>query len=530
MRITGLATGMDVDKTVTEMMKPYRMKVDKVTQERELIKWKQDACRDIIKDINKFKYTYLDIQGEDKNILNLKSGDILTADVQYGTSAKVEVIKGTAQEGKYTVNVIEKATTSKIILDMDKNYSLTSNKSVDVTIDGKKVTIDFTGKNVDEIVRNINSSIKNDKDLQGKLVARFSEIEGGLVFQTKETGAKTSLDVTGSGFTQKLKEVGKDARFTVENPDGKVSKELISSENKYEIDGVKITLLDVGKTNVTVKKDTEGVYKKFKEFVDDYNKLVDKIYTKTCEKKQFKYQPLTEEQKKEMKKEDIDRWEQKAQQGILRDDSELRDMLNDLRKCFFGNDPKAGHYSTVEGCNVNFDSKLGINLTNDYTKPGQIVLDGAKFKKNLEEKPEEVIKLFTKKSDTLYTPPNKRDSAGKIDINNKKNRSDRFSSQGILERINDVFLDYTRTISYGSNTKGSLIEKAGMKDEYGSFNEFNNLISKQMKEKDELIKQLNKKNDTRENQLYIRFSKLEKMMNSYNAQSSWLAAQFGGGQ
>lgn len=530
MRITGLATGMDVDKMVSDMIKPYKMKVDKVKQQRELIKWKQDACRDIIKDVNKLKYTYLDIKGGDKNILNLKSGDILTTEIQHGTSADVKVIKGTAQEGKYTVNVIEKATSCKVILDMDKDYSVSTNKSVDITINGKKVTIDFTGKDVDEVVKNINNSIKNNKELNGNVIARFSEIEGGLVFQSKETGIKTSLDVTGIGFSQKLKEAGKDAKFTIKNPNGITSKELTSSENKYEIDGIKINLLDSGETSFNVKKDTDTVYKKFKEFVDDYNKLVDKVYTKTCEKKQFKYQPLTEEQKKEMKKEDIERWEEKAHQGVLRDDSDLRNMLNDLRKCFFGNDPKSGHYSTVKGCDVNFGSKLGISMTNDYTKPGQIVLDESKFKKSLEEDPQEVIKLFTKKSDTSYTPPNKVDSSGKVDINNKKNRADRFSSEGILERINDVFLDYTRTIRYGAKTKGTLIEKAGMKDEYGNFNEVNNMISKQMQEKDELIKKLNMRNDKRENEFYIKFSKLEKMMNSYNAQSSWLAAQFGGGQ
>lgn len=530
MRITGLATGMDVDKTVTEMMKPYRMKVDKVKQEREIIKWKQDSYRDIIKDINKLKYTYLDIKGGEKNLLNLKSGDVLMADIQSGTSAEIKVIKGTAQEGRYTVDVIEKATSSKVILNMNKDYNTTTNKSVDITIEGKKVSVDFQGKNTDEIVRNINNSIKNSDELKGKLVARFSEIEGGLVFQSKETGSKVSLDVTSGDFTQKLKETGKDAKFTVKNPDGKVSSQITSSENKYEIDGISINLMDVGKTTVNVKKDTDSIYKKVKDFVDDYNKLVDKIYTKTCEKKQFKYKPLTESQKKEMKKEDIERWEQKAQQGILRDDSDLRNMLNDLRKCFFGNDPKNGHYSTVQGCDVNFGSKLGMSMSNDYTKPGQIVLDETKFKKSLEENPNEVIELFAKKSDELYTPPNKTDSSGKADVNNRKNRANRFNEEGILERINDIFLDYTRTIRYGAKTKGSLIEKAGMKDEYGSFNEFNNLISKQMQEKDELIKQLNMKNDTRENQLYVRFSKLERMMNSYNAQSSWLAAQFGGGQ
>jgi len=51
MRITGMATGLDVDAMVKKMMLGEQAKVDKVAQERQTIVWKQEAYQDIIKDI-----------------------------------------------------------------------------------------------------------------------------------------------------------------------------------------------------------------------------------------------------------------------------------------------------------------------------------------------------------------------------------------------------------------------------------------------------------------------------------------------
>ncbi len=80
--------------------------------------------------------------------------------------------------------------------------------------------------------------------------------------------------------------------------------------------------------------DTEDSFNKIKAFIDDYNKLVDELQKKLSEKKYRNYEPLTEEQKKEMKESDIKLWEEKAQSGILRNDSDIQNMLSSLRRAF----------------------------------------------------------------------------------------------------------------------------------------------------------------------------------------------------
>ena len=54
-RITGMASGLDVDSLVKGMMQPYNARVDKAKQDRDLLQWKQDAYRDTLTDLNTFK-------------------------------------------------------------------------------------------------------------------------------------------------------------------------------------------------------------------------------------------------------------------------------------------------------------------------------------------------------------------------------------------------------------------------------------------------------------------------------------------
>ena len=64
-RLTGMATGMDTDTTVKQLMKPYQMRVDKLTQNKQLVQWKQDAYRDIMSDLNSFKSNYFEKSNTD---------------------------------------------------------------------------------------------------------------------------------------------------------------------------------------------------------------------------------------------------------------------------------------------------------------------------------------------------------------------------------------------------------------------------------------------------------------------------------
>ncbi len=61
---------------------------------------------------------------------------------------------------------------------------------------------------------------------------------------------------------------------------------------------------------------------------------MDELQNKLSEKRYRKFEPLTEEQKKDMKENDIKLWEEKAQSGILRNDSDIQNMLYSLRSAF----------------------------------------------------------------------------------------------------------------------------------------------------------------------------------------------------
>ncbi|GAL07355.1 flagellar hook-associated protein FliD [Photobacterium aphoticum] len=112
-----------------------------------------------------------------------------------------------------------------------------------------------------------------------------------LVLNANETGAAngftvnsvpTAADVTGTlaaGHTNL--QAGQDAKVMFG------TMELTSSSNKMDnvIDGITLTLKDIGKVNVNVERDEAGVKDTVKKFVDSYNKVMETVntYTKSSE-------------------------------------------------------------------------------------------------------------------------------------------------------------------------------------------------------------------------------------------------------
>ncbi len=83
------------------------------------------------------------------------------------------------------------------------------------------------------------------------------------------------------------------------------------SSNRITVNGITMDLKSKGEFTVNVGTDVDGVYEKIKEFIDDYNELVEET-NKLLGEEQFRsYKPLTAEQKKSMDKEDIKLWEEK---------------------------------------------------------------------------------------------------------------------------------------------------------------------------------------------------------------------------
>lgn len=616
MRIGGLATGMDTDTIIQQMLKPYQMRVDKTKQDKQILQWQQEIYRDLIKDVRNLESKYFNVLKKDKYSLSGNSYYGVKVDIndKFSNSANI-VASATAKEGKYKLKindiakaakissdkvekskeVIEKTELNQIGIQEDSELNIRhidgngEEKITTIKIDDTIITVkdlqdkieSETGKvkleiengsmkltdaiNFEDntgIMTKLNSNIKMSsftklddlginpgekfkidypglkepveievtdkistvsqlaaevsKQTKGEVTLSFNELNGKFSFETKSTGSDVKLKLSGEsgGILDKLKITtlegnGQDANFTIYEPggtDGTVTK----NTNKFTINGVTYDLKEVSNEDIefTITKDTQKGVDLIKEFIEDYNKLVEKTNRLTTEKKNYKFSPLTDEQKKEMTEDDIKKWEEKAKTGIIKGDPYVERMMRDLRNVFF---------QKVDGSETSLQS-IGINTTKEYKEGGKLAIDEEKLKKAFAEDPEKVIQLFTQKS-TTHPSYNSNSTPEEKKVRN--------SEQGIFSRIEDIFKDYARTASNKDGYKGILLEKAG---EIGGTTEVTSVLSRKIKDKDKIIDDQIRKLTERENRLYIQFAQLEKAMNSLNSQQSWFAQQMGMGQ
>ena len=348
-------------------------------------------------------------------------------------------------------------------------------------IAGKNLTIGSSTITIDssDTITSLSEKIKN---ITGKDVINNS---GKLSFGT---GTEGNITFDGSDFVKSsYGEIrGENSSYSVIIPNTTTPITMESETNNFVVDNINFNFNGIGETSFTVKNDTSKTVDKIKGFVEEYNKIIGDVSKKISEKKNYKYLPLTEEQKKEMKEDDVKKWESKGKEGLLRNESVLRDMLLELREAII---------KPVEGSNLNLRA-IGIDTSSNMEKSGQLVIDEEKLTKALENDGEEVMKLL---------------SAGGKEI----------ESQGIFTRFKEVFRK--NAINYD----GPLLKKAGYE---GTLSEIKNTLTENILKKDKLIKEMENNLVERENKLYLKFARLEKAMNAANAQQGWLMQQFGGGR
>src|SRR5690625_4411368 len=69
MRISGLATGVDIDQIVADLMRAERLPVDKMLQERQTLEWKMEDYREINRKLNTFRNNIFDSVIRQANML-----------------------------------------------------------------------------------------------------------------------------------------------------------------------------------------------------------------------------------------------------------------------------------------------------------------------------------------------------------------------------------------------------------------------------------------------------------------------------
>lgn len=502
-RLPGLATGMDTENMVKEMLKGEQNKIDKVKQKEQTVKWQQEIYREVIKDVKGFNDKYFSLSSKN-SILNSSAWNTLSVS---SSNSNIITATGTAGANKvdydFEVNKLAqpaKVSSNKNIDSPDTELgSMPGFKEESFFLDlgekgedGNPVPLNEINITAKDTPKTLAKKIEDATN--GKITATYSEMTGKFTIETKDDGENATFkiidkdgngsdaldflgikgsDVDSSGNVTVNVFEGSKSSIKVTSRDGSFSKVIEEDSNSFMIDGIKYEVHSTTKpgetVSITSKQDTQPVVENMKAFVEDYNKLMDKMYDLVTQKINRDYPPLTEAQKEDMSEEEIERWEKKAKDGLLRNDSEMRKFMDDMQKSIFGD-------------NMKVLNEMGISSHEDYNKRGQLSLDEKKFTKALENNGEEVYKLF----------------AG--------------NNNSVMENMKSTINKYV------GGSSAIFAKKAGLEKTSSAANNF---YSEQLKRQADTIKMLQRKMSDKENALYKKFGELESSMNKLNSQMSY---------
>lgn len=243
------------------------------------------------------------------------------------------------------------------------------------------------------------ASLKPGNENAAKLfqLLGFSSAKNG--YDLGDTNTDGTIDTKDYSVRKNgVKQEGQNAVFTYNG----ITTERTS--NTVKIDRVELTLKETTNSPVSItnKTDIDAMVDRVKEFIEKYNGLIDKVYSKTKEEKFRDFKPLTKEQKDSMEDKDIEKWEEKAKSGILRNDSILTNSLYQMRSGLYTEVNKSGEINQ----DFNQLSEIGIVTTKNYLDGGKLMLNTEKsgsdqltgeerLRKALEEDPNAVFSLFS---------------------------------------------------------------------------------------------------------------------------------------
>lgn len=287
-----------------------------ITQRESLLKTKEQQEKAIEDSKLAFEKEYnnedIETALADKDTLQ-KSIDDLKAELENSASTLTEDEKKEKQEtltklqGK--MSALENYDAQKKALDATKNSIGDVVSYLDINDDDPgNVVITAGVKLTSEVETAWEDKINEAKDIVKK--AADAEAAGGKL--------------TGSDVKRTL---GQDAEIELNGVTYK------GDSNTFEVNGLTITALQESNEEVTLttRRDTEGVYNKIKSFLKEYNALInemDKLYNAESTKD---YEPLTDDEKKELSDSEVEKWEEKIKGSILRRDSNLSTISNAMK-------------------------------------------------------------------------------------------------------------------------------------------------------------------------------------------------------
>jgi flagellar hook-associated protein 2 len=345
----------------------------------------------------------------------------------------------------------------------------------DGTPNSKTFAVDTTVDSLNSVIARINAETSLG------VTAFYEPSTDKVVISTKKTGnyATNEIeieDVTGTFALGTLALAataqGKNAILDINGLTG-----IQQYENTFTLNKITFTIkkTTTSPVLVTVSNDTDHIFNTVKNFVDQFNSLLDTIKKELTEERYPDYLPLTEEQKEQLTDKQIEQWEEKAKSGLLRNDPILSDIVYRLRRALTA--PVTG----LTGYDSLFD--IGIR-TGYYWEGGKLYIDEAALREAINANPEAVMNLFTKNAAA-------------------------FDSQGLGVRLYDEVSKAINRINAQAGSAAALYD--------------NSFLSRSIRDLDERIDITEERLKELEDRYWRQFAALEQALAAMQAQSDWLA-------
>jgi flagellar hook-associated protein 2 len=373
----GLASGLDTNTMVTQLMAVERMPQVRVQQKQLVEEARLSALNDV-----KTRLSNLSLK-----IAGLRDattwGDTQTAESSDATRVAVTRTGG-APAGAHTVEIVQLARAAQVTQGTASQTAPTTG-TLSFTVGSSTLNIDVAaGDSLDAIASKINGS-SNTPVYAG--VITLADTTKRLVITGKATGATNTVAVGGSvaadfGFAQSLSPL--DAEYYVNDPGHTSLKTSSTNVVTNAISGLSLTFKATTTSPVTVTvgnpaPDTKKIEEKIKDFVDQYNSTIDFINGKLNEQKVRNATTSADRAK-----------------GVLNADTGLSSLLSQLRQTIgsvFSDLPVEAQ--TLAQVGVSTGASTGSGVVSQDAIAGKLTLDSTKLSEQLSARFADVKNLFT---------------------------------------------------------------------------------------------------------------------------------------
>lgn len=267
------------------------------------------------------------------------------------------------------------------------------------------------------------------------------------------------------------------------------------SSNSYSINGLNITAQvvtdtdgkasDANAISITTSTDTQGIYDKIKDFLSQYNSLINEITSLYNADSAKGYDPLTDDEKDAMSDTEVEKWEQKIKDSLLRRDDNLESLMSAMTSAMSGAVEVNGKKMYLS----NFGIKTLGYLNAPANQQNAYHIDGDEDDANSSGNADKLMTAITNDPDTVIN-----------------------FMQGLADNLYKSV--HTKMQSSSLSSIYTVYNDKEMASEYSDYTD--------------LIKKWEEKLQDKEDYYYKKFSSMETALSKLNSQTSSLSGLFGG--